>query len=226
MNIVVIRWLAAICAVGILTLYQIFNFAAPNQKLTDNSSELIQPIPNPTLTERDRDIAKLGMQIFLDPNLSSNKRVSCESCHHIFDNGAENRQVSLGVQGLGARNSPTIFNVSTIRVFSGDRIEQFKQTSEDALTALITSYSSKDKATLSSTLKLLDTECSAVGLSRVTEKTRSLQTTLNDDIWPALEEMQSLVNLLEVNIHEAVRILNKYRDTQNQSVLKSSKLSS
>ncbi len=110
-------------------------------------------------------------------------------------------------------------------LLSEDRIKQFKQTSEDALTTLITSYSSKDKATLSRTLKLLDTECSTVGLSRVTEKTRSLQTTLDSEICPALEEMQSLVNLLEVNIHEAVRILDKYRDTQNQSVLKSSKLS-
>jgi PAS domain S-box-containing protein len=110
-------------------------------------------------------------------------------------------------------------------LLSEDRTKQFKQTSEDALTTLITSYSSKDKATLSSTMKLLDTECSAVGLSRVTEKMRSLQTTLESEIWPALEEMQSLVNLLEVNIHEAVRILDKYRDTRNQSVLKSSKLS-
>ncbi|GAL36706.1 sensor histidine kinase [Vibrio maritimus] len=110
-------------------------------------------------------------------------------------------------------------------LLSEDRIKQFKQTSEDALTTLITSYSSKDKATLSSTLNLIHNECNATGLSRMVEKTRSLETTLDGDIWPALEEMQSLVNLLEVNIHEAVRILDKYRDTQNQSVLKSSKLS-
>jgi cytochrome c peroxidase len=123
MNIVVIRWLAALGALITLTTYLFFSFSAPKKpvnnarsettiSLKNRSSQLIQPIPEPTLSSRELNIAKLGMQIFLDPKLSSNNRVSCESCHHIFDNGAENRQVSLGVQGLGARNSPTVFNVS------------------------------------------------------------------------------------------------------------------
>jgi cytochrome c peroxidase len=123
MNIVVIRWLGALGALITLTTYLFFNFSAPKEPVSDArsettisikniSSQLIQPIPKPALSNRERNIAKLGMQIFLDPNVSSNNRVSCESCHHIFDNGAENRQVSLGVQGLGARSSPTVFNVS------------------------------------------------------------------------------------------------------------------
>lgn len=123
MNIVVMRWLAALGALITLTAYFFFSFTAPAKQvdlasldtsigMKNINPQLIQPIPEPALSKRDLDIAKLGMQIFLDPNLSSNNRVSCESCHHIFDNGAEKRRVSLGVQGLGARNSPTVFNVA------------------------------------------------------------------------------------------------------------------
>nr|WP_275974305.1 cytochrome c peroxidase [Shewanella pneumatophori] len=52
------------------------------------------------------------MRLFLDPRLSSNGKVSCESCHHIADNGAELIAVSTGVNGQGNRNSPTVFNVA------------------------------------------------------------------------------------------------------------------
>lgn len=53
----------------------------------------------------------LGFRLFLDPQLSSNGEVSCESCHHIYDNGAEDIAVSIGVKGAGNRNSPTVFNI-------------------------------------------------------------------------------------------------------------------
>lgn len=108
---------------------------------------------------------------------------------------------------------------------SEQKVGLFKQSSEDALTALITSYSNKDKVTLLNILQEIHDECCATGLMRVTEKTKSLQATLNHSTWPAIEDMQSLVNLLEVNIHEAVRILEKYRTANSREVLKSSKLS-
>ncbi|MEZ9197211.1 cytochrome-c peroxidase [Shewanella sp. 10N.286.54.B9] len=53
----------------------------------------------------------LGLRLFLDPQLSSNGQVSCESCHHIYANGAEDIAVSTGVKGAGNRNSPTVFNI-------------------------------------------------------------------------------------------------------------------
>ncbi|KJY70675.1 cytochrome B6 [Vibrio coralliilyticus] len=71
---------------------------------------LVSPIPeHPTF---DRTQAKIGWVLFRDPNLSSNKKVSCESCHNLRTNGAETTAVSTGVEGLGTRNSPTVFNAS------------------------------------------------------------------------------------------------------------------
>ncbi|MEZ9820349.1 cytochrome-c peroxidase [Shewanella sp. 10N.286.45.A1] len=63
----------------------------------------------------------LGLRLFLDPQLSSNGQVSCESCHHIYDNGAEDIAVSTGVKGAGNRNSPTMFNIGLNSRFFWDR---------------------------------------------------------------------------------------------------------
>lgn len=71
---------------------------------------LIEPIPQHT--EFNRDIAKLGWVLFNDPNLSSNQAVSCQSCHDLSTNGAETTRVSTGVNGIGLRNSLTVFNTA------------------------------------------------------------------------------------------------------------------
>ena len=76
---------------------------------TVNHNE-ISPIPQEL--EIDRDLAKIGWFLFRDPNLSSNKNVSCESCHSLQTNGAENTMVSIGVRGKGFRNSLTVFNTA------------------------------------------------------------------------------------------------------------------
>ncbi|EGU47471.1 cytochrome c551 peroxidase [Vibrio ichthyoenteri ATCC 700023] len=69
---------------------------------------LVEPIPQDI--DVNRDIAKLGWVLFNDPNLSSNQAVSCESCHDLATNGAETTRVSTGVNGIGLRNSLTVFN--------------------------------------------------------------------------------------------------------------------
>ncbi|MFA0350828.1 cytochrome c peroxidase, partial [Vibrio sp. 10N.222.55.C6] len=51
------------------------------------SSQPISPIPNSP--EINHELAKIGWVLFKDPNLSSNRSVSCESCHSLQTNGAE-----------------------------------------------------------------------------------------------------------------------------------------
>ncbi len=123
MNIVIIRWIISLGVILVLAMYLILTFTSPNahtsstikgqsRSVNQSAMALVSPIPPVQLTPNELAIAKLGMQLFLDPNLSSNGRVSCESCHHIFTNGAEDIKVSKGVKGNGVRNSPTVFNIA------------------------------------------------------------------------------------------------------------------
>ena len=81
------------------------------------------PADNP-LTE---DKIALGKLLFWDPILSGNRDVACATCHHPRNAYAEDRDVSIGVNGVGygrnrrfqspnsipfvKRNSPTMVNV-------------------------------------------------------------------------------------------------------------------
>ncbi|MCL1056713.1 cytochrome-c peroxidase [Shewanella gelidimarina] len=71
----------------------------------------ISAIPMSPFNASQKPHIALGLKLFLDPQLSSNGEISCESCHHIYDNGAEDLPVSIGVNGQGQRNSPTVFNI-------------------------------------------------------------------------------------------------------------------
>ncbi|MEZ8859291.1 cytochrome-c peroxidase [Vibrio sp. 10N.247.311.51] len=85
------------------------------------SSQPISPIPNSP--EINHELAKIGWVLFKDPNLSSNRSVSCESCHSLQTNGAEVIPVSIGVNGAGMRNSLTVFNaVFNYRFFWDGRV--------------------------------------------------------------------------------------------------------
>ncbi|WP_156904893.1 cytochrome c peroxidase [Ferrimonas senticii] len=70
----------------------------------------IRPIPRFNPYEIDLELARLGRDLFVDPRFSSNNQISCASCHHLDGYGAEPLVVSIGVQGQGHRNSPTVFN--------------------------------------------------------------------------------------------------------------------
>lgn len=56
---------------------------------------------------------KLGKQLYFDPRLSKNEKVSCNSCHDVSKGGVDNLQFSLGVEGKkGGRNAPTVWNAA------------------------------------------------------------------------------------------------------------------
>lgn len=70
-------------------------------------------VPLPSVERSSYEIAELGRQLFFDPNLSSNGKVSCSSCHQpekAFTNGEVKGN---GVDGRKTRrNVPSLFNVA------------------------------------------------------------------------------------------------------------------
>ncbi|PKG56893.1 cytochrome-c peroxidase [Shewanella sp. GutDb-MelDb] len=81
------------------------------QLVSPNQHTSIAAVPAFNFQQDQKPHIALGLRLFLDSQLSSNGEVSCESCHHIYDNGAEDIRVSKGVKGEGHRNSPTVFNI-------------------------------------------------------------------------------------------------------------------
>ena len=72
----------------------------------------VAPAPawNPTTPEK----VVLGERLFHDPELSSNGKISCSSCHNVRKGaGEDHRPASLGVGGqVGSRNAPTVWNAA------------------------------------------------------------------------------------------------------------------
>ena len=67
--------------------------------------------PIPRHYPYDKKLAQLGKILFFDPNLSSDRTISCASCHKPEFAGADNKPVSLGVGGQkGDLNSPPVYN--------------------------------------------------------------------------------------------------------------------
>ncbi|GAL29296.1 sensor histidine kinase [Vibrio variabilis] len=106
-----------------------------------------------------------------------------------------------------------------------EQVAEFKQIGEEHLNRVISNYSAKDTKLLNETLEIILQQCRTIALHRVVDKVEQLQSTLKLDQLPALEEVQSLINLVEVNIHEAIRILDKNVQQTDKAGLKSSNIS-
>ncbi len=87
---------------------------APEPSPEDNSSWVNEPLqPLPTRTPHDPRKVALGRRLFLEARLSHDKTISCASCHNLERGGADNKALSIGVEGqVGDRNAPTVFNVA------------------------------------------------------------------------------------------------------------------
>jgi cytochrome c peroxidase len=83
--------------------------ASERAELDGLEGEPITPLPR--TTELDPRKVKLGRRLFQDARLSVDNSVSCASCHHVGENGADTNARSAGVGGaLGDINTPTVFN--------------------------------------------------------------------------------------------------------------------
>src|SRR5262245_16487056 len=90
-------------------------------------SALPQSVDAPPDNPLTKEKIALGKLLFWDPILSGNKDVACATCHHPSKAYAEDRDLSIGVNGAGfgrnrkfqapnaipfvKRNSPTMVNV-------------------------------------------------------------------------------------------------------------------
>ncbi len=78
--------------------------------------EIAAPRGLPPLTAEQRPTAEaiaLGRRLFYDMRLSSDKTLSCASCHRPDMHFTDGRQVATGVGGqLGPRNTPTVLNAA------------------------------------------------------------------------------------------------------------------
>jgi len=85
--------------------------------------------PLPVTIEYDREKAELGRALFMDPGLSSDKKVACVSCHSFEHGGADPRPVSIGSHGKrGVANAPTVYNsYFNFRQFWNGRARDLKE---------------------------------------------------------------------------------------------------
>lgn len=77
---------------------------------------LFSPLPATVAHPAGPDNAEkvaLGHRLFMDPGLSVDSSISCNSCHRLDAFGADDEPTSTGVEGQkGGRNSPTVYNAA------------------------------------------------------------------------------------------------------------------
>ncbi|NOQ80362.1 MAG: c-type cytochrome [Gammaproteobacteria bacterium] len=88
-----------------------------------HANEVITPLP--VNADYDKAKAAVGKVLFFDPILSRDRSISCSSCHNLTSGGGDNRNVSIGIDGLkGNIQSPTVLNARyNFRQFWNGRAE-------------------------------------------------------------------------------------------------------
>ena len=72
---------------------------------------LPSPIPAPKDNPITQEKVELGHQLFFDPRLSKDGRISCATCHDPKKAWGDGRTVARGLHGaVGDRNTPVVFN--------------------------------------------------------------------------------------------------------------------
>lgn len=73
----------------------------------------LPPIPWPQDNLYSKEKAELGRLLYFDKRLSSDKTISCASCHHISCGYSDCRDIAVGIDhSKGIRHSPTIINAA------------------------------------------------------------------------------------------------------------------
>ena len=87
-----------------------------DKQLLEEALTFFHPLPkvvdHPAGPDTPEKVA-LGEKLFMDPQLSSDGTISCNSCHRLDNYGVDGTPTSTGVGGqLGTRNSPTVYNAA------------------------------------------------------------------------------------------------------------------
>ncbi|MDH5551952.1 MAG: c-type cytochrome, partial [Nitrosomonas sp.] len=79
-----------------------------------NIKQFFEPLPASIIdAEKNAALIKLGKTLYMDPRLSVNDKISCNSCHGLNNYGVDNEPTSPGHEGKrGGRNSPTTMNAA------------------------------------------------------------------------------------------------------------------
>ena len=123
---------------GLTTVFLLL-YPAAESLSQDTLSALPQAVKAPPDNPLSSEKAALGKLLFWDPVLSGRKDVACASCHHPRFGYADNRDVSIGVNGVGLgedrrfaspneipfvkRNSQTLLNVAFNGIDKADRYD-------------------------------------------------------------------------------------------------------
>ncbi|MDB6145256.1 MAG: cytochrome [Pseudomonas sp.] len=93
--------------------------------------------PVPDVEAGNPQQIELGRKLFNDSRLSSNNRLSCASCHHLEQGGADNKPLSIGADGHPVEvNTPSVLNASlNFKQFWNGRADSL----EDQIRAVIQS---------------------------------------------------------------------------------------
>lgn len=91
----------ALFATGVATAFLLFVPSVQGQSQAEVLSALPQAIKAPKDNPYSPDKAALGKLLFWDPILSGPRDVACASCHFPRFGYAENRDLSIGVNGVG-----------------------------------------------------------------------------------------------------------------------------
>ena len=76
--------------------------------------QFFEPLPA-AIIDKEKNVAliKLGKKLYLEPRLSINDQISCNSCHRLDNFGVDSQATSPGHEGKrGGRNSPTSMNAA------------------------------------------------------------------------------------------------------------------
>lgn len=100
---------------------------ASSEILTESELSIVRTFVAPTLPFTDttnqyannRAAKKLGQQLFFEPRLSSNGKVSCATCHDFSQSLADGKALAVGLS-TGGRNTPTLINAGMQRWFFHD----------------------------------------------------------------------------------------------------------
>jgi cytochrome c peroxidase len=76
--------------------------------------QFFEPLPASIIDEKkNATLIKLGRMLYMDPRLSVNDKIACNSCHQLNKFGVDNEPTSPGHEGKrGGRNSPTTLNAA------------------------------------------------------------------------------------------------------------------
>jgi cytochrome c peroxidase len=81
---------------------------------TTDIKRFFEPLPESIIDEeKNAALIKLGKTLYLDPRLSVNDKIACNSCHQLDNYGVDSEPTSPGHDNKrGGRNSPTTMNAA------------------------------------------------------------------------------------------------------------------